>query len=148
MAIQSNILRSSRNGGQALRQSCIAKVSGEDAPSLQLQPITTIAISNTNTSDQQYSTRYLSWGIGICSASIFGVLQSSNNYNELHNIQRRDTVHHQLLQHVNLHLRKIMKQINVPHLIRNQIPSLIWHNSGLMIIPPPHRHHLRKMIKL
>ena len=111
MAIQSYVQRGARSGGLVLRQSCIAKVSGEDAPTSNLsllQP--TVAISNTYTSDQQHSMRYLKLcGIGICSASIFGisqssnnvqqrrgyrsstiaVSQSSNNYNELHNMQTR-----------------------------------------------------------
>ena len=90
MAIQSNLLRGIRSSGQVLRYNrrCIAKVSGEESPTSNfsiLQP--TIVISNTNTSDQQHSMRYFSWGIGICSASIFGASQSSNN--ELYNVQRR-----------------------------------------------------------
>jgi len=88
MAIQSNIiLRSVRSCGLALRRyrNCIAKVSGEDGPTSnfsQLQPTT---ISNTNTNNDQQTMKYLTLcGIGICSASIFGVSQQSSN-----DIQRR-----------------------------------------------------------
>jgi len=79
MSIQFYVQRGVRNGGQELQRhrSCIAKI---DAPSFfSLQPTTAVVVSDAHINDNHQSIRYLSWGIAICSASIFGISQSSSN---------------------------------------------------------------------